>query len=378
MITIKNFFNRIINSNFNKLNIINLNKNKINFYSTKSYIIPDTSIFNIKINNESKFSNIINNPKLKKLYKLLENGNHKTDIMELKNYINNIIELSPNDLYNIYANTNNIITPIWSYSLPEGFDKLIEYKGIAGIYYYNSKEGKGYVGSTSDLRRRNFSEHKNNINKKGKHIKFYDYIKKNTWSAFTLYIMAVIPDHVKNFSIIYNTININSTEQELLEILNLYHLTLVEQFFIDNLPHDLNGSKFSSASSYNIGSLGVIRDQMFKNNLSLKYLGRQYAQSTIEIHKILNKGKTLSKITRNKMSKSHGGVKVYVLNLLKSQIEVFPTKLMASKFLNISMRTLSRWADDPLTIHEVKSIEYNKVQISLKPFNSLDYPIINH
>jgi hypothetical protein len=154
--------------------------------------------------------------------------------------------------------------------------------------------------------------------------------------------MAVIPDHVKNFSIIYNTININSTEQELLEILNLYHLTLVEQFFIDNLPHDLNGSKFSSASSYNIGSLGVIRDQMFKNNLSLKYLGRQYAQSTIEIHKILNKGKTLSKITRNKMSKSHGGVKVYVLNLLKSQIEVFPTKLMASKFLNISMRTLSR------------------------------------
>jgi hypothetical protein len=112
MITIKNFFNRIINSNFNKLNIINLNKNKINFYSTKSYIIPDTSIFNIKINNESKFSNIINNPKLKKLYKLLENGNHKTDIMELKNYINNIIELSPNDLYNIYANTNNIITPI--------------------------------------------------------------------------------------------------------------------------------------------------------------------------------------------------------------------------------------------------------------------------
>lgn len=57
-------------------------------------------------------------------------------------------------------------------------------------------------------------------------------ILKKIWSVFTLSTMAVIPDHVKNFFIIYNTININSTKQELLEILNLYHLTLVEQFFL--------------------------------------------------------------------------------------------------------------------------------------------------
>lgn len=82
----KNFFNRIINSNFNKLNIINLNK--INFYSTKSCLILDiknnNNIFNIKINNKFKFLNINNNPKLKKFYKLLEEGSNKTNIKKLK------------------------------------------------------------------------------------------------------------------------------------------------------------------------------------------------------------------------------------------------------------------------------------------------------
>lgn len=178
--------NQIINSNLTKFNIYNFAaeppKNKRNFNTMNSCLTQTfhNSEFSIKIINNSKFSNIKNNPKLKKLHFLLEEGCTKTNIKELKNYINNIIRLTPDDLFNKYISLNNTITPIWTNPLPEGFNKLIEYKDKAGIYYYQTREGKGYVGATYDLRRRNSYQHKNNFNIKGRHFKFYDYVKKNT------------------------------------------------------------------------------------------------------------------------------------------------------------------------------------------------------
>lgn len=60
--------------------------------------------------------------------------------------------------------------------------------------------------------------------------------------------MVILPKHKNNFS---NTI-LTPYEERLLDLLDIYSLTLVEQFYIDNLPNNLNSKKHAYIPHYKI------------------------------------------------------------------------------------------------------------------------------
>jgi len=154
--------------------------------------------------------------------------------------------------------------------------------------------------------------------------------------------MAILPNHIINFNIEHKEVILTPFDLKLLKLLNLYHLTLVEQFFMDQLPNDLNISEFANAAINNTGSTGIIRSEDFKNNLSLSFLGRKYNNATRELHSNFKKNMVVSEATRLNMSNSSGGIICYVLNLSVPQIEVFPNISMATNALGISLRTFKR------------------------------------
>lgn len=54
------------------------------------------------------------------------------------------------------------------------------------------------------------------------------------------------------------------------------------------------GSIYANASSYNKGSKGYIKTETSKDKLSISFLNRIYAESTIELHRKNRTGKFLS------------------------------------------------------------------------------------
>jgi hypothetical protein len=131
-------------------------------------------------------------------------------------------------------------------------------------------------------------------------------------------------------------------EVELLKELNKYHLTLLEQFYLDNIDPSLNLQPLANASSWNLGATGHQRDDDFRTNLSNLHMGRQFTDSTKELWRSQMTGYKLSQETRNRMSVSAGGVLVYVQDVNNGKVTVFKTKTEACEFLGTSMRTLSR------------------------------------
>jgi hypothetical protein len=154
--------------------------------------------------------------------------------------------------------------------------------------------------------------------------------------------MALVPNHLSAYLILNPGQTLTSQEQEILETLSLYHLTFVEQFFIDTLNPTLNSEKLANASSYNLGATGVVRSEEFREGVSLAHLGRVYNETTINLHRNNMLGTTMNDATRTKMSESAGGVTTYIMDIATSQVSQYDTKSAAAQVLGISLRTLTR------------------------------------
>jgi hypothetical protein len=180
--------------------------------------------------------------------------------------------------------------------------------------------------------------------------------------------MAVFNNHSFTFQLSNPGIELNKSENKILYTLNLYHVCILEQFYLDYLNPALNSAKLSNVAPTNIGSLGKAKSDYFKNNLSLEFIGRVYTQATKELHKTNNLGRKPSESTRIKLSASSGGVKAYVLDCKSNLTKEYSNKTLAAKALGISLRTFSRWVEDPSREHQVISNKFTKVKVSLKPF----------
>ena len=131
-----------------------------------------------------------------------------------------------------------------------------------------------------------FKQHKNNaFTKNSVHKKFYSNVIKNSWSAFTLNILDLTPNHIELFSRLNPNYVLNKDEYNFLFDLTLYELTVAEQVYIDHIQPTLNGSFYANWSSYNIGAKGYVRNEESNIDLSLSFLNRSYNQTTIDIHR---------------------------------------------------------------------------------------------
>lgn len=118
-------------------------------------------------------------------------------------------------------------------------------------------------------------------------------------------------------------------------------------------------------STYNVGAKGYIRTNKANENLSLAFLNRNFSLETKELHRRNNTSKTVSELTKEKMSKSSGGVSVKLIDISSNNsIIEFKNKSLVAKELNISLRTVSRWIEDG-KCHSTHSIKYPKVILKI-------------
>ena len=313
--------------------------------------------------------NYAKNPNLIKWRQQLEKGLKGTNNTALTEYAKPILGLTYAQIHANAVGPSGLFNFIWTHMLPQGFDLLGSFIFTPGIYGFMTESGKWYLGSTTNLRRRLFSNHKNYPFNKGtssKHRLFYKEVIELGWSKFQLFVMALVPDHLAAFQLLHPLIVLTDTEIEILQLLSKYHLTLVEQFYLDNMAPVMNGEKWANASSPNKGALGVVRSEDFKSNLSSQFLGRDSSEAAKIKIREARTGSKRSDATRAKMASSNGGVAAFVMDVNTSVVTEYRIKSDAAKALGISMRTLGRWADEPTRIYLAPKL--GEIRVSLYPF----------
>ena len=215
-----------------------------------------------------------------------------------KIYVKSILSIPLNVLVTKYG--SGIKNTLIKISLPQDWNLLRSYKLMAGIYIFvNGKNS--YLGSSQNLFNRCFVKHKNKaFTNTSKHTKFYSNVVKNTWDAFTLFILELIPNHIELFVKLNPNYILNLNENKVLKLLNLYELTIVEQIYMDIIQPTFNNNLFANWSTYNKGAKGFIRDLIFNNKLYLYFLNISFNKSTIELHKKNITDKKFSDITKKK------------------------------------------------------------------------------
>ena len=179
-------------------------------------------------------------------------------------------------------------------------------------------------------------------------------VSNGGWEGYKLFILRVVPNQTKSFIALYSLRVLTPELIAVLNELNKYYITLVEQFYLDHLKPSFNMQPYANASSYNAGGTGLVRDEEFRTNLSLKHIGRQYSDNSKEIWRSNKLGSTRSKKTRARISLSHGGVITYVLDVQSKDLKSFMTKSAAADYLGISLRTLTRWASNSNQVRTTK------------------------
>lgn len=123
---------------------------------------------------------------------------------------------------------------------------------LGGIYLFSSGENS-YLGSSKDLFKRCFTQHKNNaFTQTSKHSKFYNNVVTNSsclWrgrSIFTLYILDLTPNHIEIFAKLNPNHIITKTEYNYLQDLTLYELTIAEQIYMDIIQPSLNSNIYAN------------------------------------------------------------------------------------------------------------------------------------
>ena len=242
------------------------------------------------------------------------------------------------------------------------WDFLRDFKSKAGISQF-VLGSDSYIGSTKDLYNRCFLQHKNHaFTNTSKHRFFYNAVVENGWGKWILNIICTIPDHAVVFAEKFPDIILTDDDLAILQDLTYYELTLAEQLNLDFYKPTLNSSLLANWSSYNVGPTGYLRTDESNTNLSLSFLNREFSEDTKELHRTNNTGKTLSDLTKIKMSKSHGGVPVNLLDVNTNEIVIFKNKSLVAKELKISLKTVGRWINDGKT-HATLSLKYPKVKL---------------
>lgn len=172
------------------------------------------------------------------------------------------------------------------------------------------------------------------------------------WKPFSLHIITTIDLPSATLPELHPELTL---DPQVLQYLDKYLITLVEQAYLDTLDPELNAAPFANASFPNLGATGMVRDDSFKEVVSLAHQGRIFHDTTIELHRINQTGKKHSAATRALMSANNKGVQVEVTEYPGVKVTVFDTKSNAVKYLDISIRTLGRWAVDPDKVHITKS-----------------------
>lgn len=295
-------------------------------------------------------------------------GNHKNPL--ITSYINSVLTLSLQEISSKYriiklasAKCDSMI-PLCSIKLPENWSTLRNYKGLPGIYKFSNGKNS-YVGSSKNIFKRCFTEHKNNaFTKTSKHIKFYTSVVNNTWNVFTLDILDLTPNHVEIFSRLNPNHILTKIEYDSLQDLTLYELTIAEQIYLDAYKPTLNGSLYANWSSYNIGATDYIRSEESNQNLSFSNLNRSFNQATIDLHKSNRLGTKASEATKLKMSASHKGRPVTLIDVNTGNEILFDTVSSLRREIGISERTINRWALNG-KVHKTNSLKYPLIRVKI-------------
>ena len=266
----------------------------------------------------------------------------------MSDYIKSVLDLSRSGLGAIYfdGDLGDLVVgkSLFSTELPSGFGNLKDFQAKPGVYLFVNSAGESYIGSTIDLESRLNSQHRlRGLNPKQtyRHRSLYGIVIERGWEDFNLHILAVVRHHTNLFLALSFDV---PTQEEMaaLSILDRYELMVVEQGYIDIIEPSLNIAPYANASFPNLGATGVIRDEGFKNVLSIALQNRVFKQSTIQAHRVNMTGKKLDQTIRDKMSASSGGVRVSVKDVNTGIVNIYRTKTEASKALNVSIRTLTR------------------------------------
>lgn len=228
---------------------------------------------------------------------------------------------------------------------PEAFTKLYQYNKFSGIYWFYSTlpDNNSYIGHTTNLYQR-LINHKNNASKESyRHPKLYNYINKYGWEIMEIRVITLLPNSELLFRNLNPNLNLTNDEIKLLNLLTKYELLITEQYCIDTLKPNLNLDLIVNVGGLtNKGASGyiVLEEELFKRSQNL--INRTFSEETIKLIQNKITGRTLSQETKDKMSLSSGGVKVYLYSSDKKYKVEYETKSKLASELNISLRTLSR------------------------------------
>ena len=113
------------------------------------------------------------------------------------------------------------------------WDFLKDFKSKAGIYQFVFGSDS-YIGSTKDIFKRCFIQHKNNaFTNTNKHKLFYTFVVKHGWNDFTLNILFIAPNYVHKFSEQFPDYILIDKEIWMSQDLTNYELTIAEQLQLD-------------------------------------------------------------------------------------------------------------------------------------------------
>lgn len=165
------------------------------------------------------------------------------------------------------------------------------------------------------------------------------------WENFSLslYLIPERCNHLNNFSKLNTEIELTPLDLSILNKLSFYEITIIEQAFIQELDSSYNMQIYSNFGGIkNKGSKGLVKDEKFKEFLSLEYQGREFSDFTKNQHRDNMTGKRFSTEIREKMSNSHGGVIIYYYSFTTQKFGSFTNKSTAAAELNVSIRTVTR------------------------------------
>jgi group I intron endonuclease len=252
---------------------------------------------------------------------------------------------------------------------PDAFTKMYQYNKLPGIYWLYSilPENSSYIGHTTNLYQR-LTNHKNYALKEFKrHPKLYNYINKYGWEVMEIRVITLLSNSELLFRNLYPNYNLTDDQIKVLNQLTKYELLITEQYCIDILKPSLNLDLIVNVGGLtNKGASGYVvpEEELFKRSQNL--MGRTFSEETIKLIKDKMTGRILSKETRDKMSLSSGGVKVYLYSSdYKSKVE-YNTKSELASNLNISLRTLNRRLEDSKPIIKNNQIFYVSLNPNLK------------
>lgn len=251
----------------------------------------------------------------------------------------------------------------------EAFTEMYQYNKLPGIYWLYSilPDNSSYIGHTTNLYQR-LINHKNYVSKESKrHPKLYNYINKYGWEVMEIRVITLLSNSELLFRNLYPNYNLTNDQIKVLNQLTKYELLITEQYCIDTLKPNLNLDLIVNVGGLtNKGASGYIvpENELFKRSQNL--MGRTFSEETIKLIRNKMTGRTLSQETKDKMSLSNGGVKVYLYTFDYKSKKEYNSKSELASDLNISIRTLSRRLVDgkPIIINNL--ISYVSLNPNLK------------